>query len=124
MRSVSVFGFIPDLISLLLLFCLASSALPDEVGSRLDLEEYYHENRKRLWGLFALYTVWVSAVVGFRATMADAPLASIIGSIVPNLVLVSIMLVLAATSRRWVHTVGIALLLVTTGLAWLPQRLG
>jgi hypothetical protein len=123
-RSISVGSFIPDLVSLLLLFCLASSALPDEVGETLDLAEYYHENRRRFWSLFALYTSWVTAILWVRGALAGVSFVSMIGSIVPNLLLVSLMLVLVFTARRWVHVLVIGLLLIVTGLAWLPQEIG
>jgi len=124
MRSISVAGFIPDLISLLLLFCLASSALPDEVGERMDLGDYYAENRKRFWSLFALYTIWVTLVVGVRAALAGVPLGQFAGNVGPNLLLASLMLVLVATARKWVHLLIMSVLLLTTALAWLPQELG
>ncbi len=122
MRSLSVAAFIPDLISLIVLFFLACSVLPDEVGDSLDLADYYRDNRKRVWGLFALYTIWVTIVVGVRAELAGT-LGRSLGSIVPNLALASLMLILIATPRRWVHILIISLLLVTTALAWLPQEL-
>jgi flagellar biosynthesis protein FliQ len=124
MQSLTVAVFIPDLISLLLLFCLASSALPDEVGERLDLGAYYRDNRRPFWGLFALYTVWVTLVVGFRTVAAGAPLGAFLGNVVPNTVLAALMVTLALTGRRWVHVAVIALLLLTTAFAWLPQKLG
>lgn len=124
MRSLSVGGFIPDLISLLILFCLASSALPDEVGDSLDLAEYYQDNRSRFWGLFALYTLWVTFVAGVRSATAGAALSSLVGTVLPNLLMASLMILLVATSRKWVHAVVIAFLLIVTGLAWLPQELG
>jgi hypothetical protein len=34
------------------------------------------------------------------------------------------MLVLVFTARRWVHVLVIGLLLIVTGLAWLPQEIG
>lgn len=123
-RSISVASFIPDLISLLLLFCLASSALPDEVGERLDLADYYRDNRRRFWGLFALYTGWVTLVIGARSQLTGDPPGRFLSAILPNLVLAGLMLVLVATPRRWIHLLVIAILLVTTGLAWLPQELG
>ena len=124
MRSLSVGGFIPDLIALLLLFSLASSALPDAVGETMDLGQYYQDNRKWFWGLFTLYTIWVTLSAGVRASSAGTSAGGLLGMVVPNLVLAALMLVLVATARRWVHTVVIALLLVTTGFAWLPQELG
>lgn len=124
MRSLSVAGFIPDLIALLILFCLASSALPDEIGESMELADYYQDNRTRFWGLFASYTLWVTLVAGVRSVGANASGASMAGTVLPNVFMASLMILLVATSRRWVHASVIALLLVITGLAWLPQELG
>jgi hypothetical protein len=123
LQSISVAGFIPDLISLLLLFCLASSALPDEVGEAIDLGIYYQDNRRQLWGLFAVYTIWVTVTAGIRAGQSGASLNALIGTTVPNLLLASMMIVLIVTPRRWVHVLIIALLLVVTGSIWLPHEL-
>jgi hypothetical protein len=122
-RSLSVGGFIPEVVSLLLLFCLASSVLPDEVGEEMDLAAYYSENRRRVWGLFACYTLWVTAVIAVRGGLAGLPPAVMIGSIVPNLVMASLMLLLVWTPRRWVQLLVIGLLLAVTAMAWLPQEL-
>ena len=123
-RSLSLAAFIPDMIGLLLLFCLASSALPDEVREDMDLAAYYSDNRRRIWGLFAAYTIWTTIVAGGRGWSAGLSSGAMVGTVVPNLVLASLMLLLMATSRKWVHLVVIALLLLTTGLAWLPQEIG
>jgi hypothetical protein len=123
MSSISVAGFIPNLIALLLLFCLASSALPDEVPETLDLANYYRENRRRLWSLFALYTGWVTVVAGVRANLAGAPPGAMMRIVVPNLLLIALMAVLIRTPRRWVHMLVIVLILVIVGSAWLPQEL-
>jgi hypothetical protein len=123
MRSISVAGFIPDLIALLLLFCLASSALPEEVGDSLDLRDFYRNNQKQFWSLFALYLIWVTAVAAVRAAQSGAPLVSMIGITIPNLLLASLMILLIKTPRRWVHLLVIFLLLVVTGSAWLSQEL-
>jgi flagellar biosynthesis protein FliQ len=122
-RSLSLAALIPDIVGLLLLFCLASSVLPDEVRDDTDLSLYYSENRKRIWGLFATYTIWTTIVIGWRGLSAGLSAGTMIGSVVPNLLLASLMLLLVGTSRRWVHLLVIGLLLATTGLAWLPQEL-
>lgn len=124
MRTMSVGAFVPDLIALVILFCLASSALPDKVEAALDLRAYYMDNRKRLWGLFAVYTIWVTVVAAIKATQAGASGSAFAGTVLPNLLMVSLMIVLIVTTRRWAHTVIIGLLLVTAGFAWLPQELG
>jgi hypothetical protein len=123
MSSISVAGFIPNLIALLLLFCLASSALPDEVAETLDLADYYRENRRRFWSLFAAYTAWVTVVAGVGAKLEGAPPGAMIKTVVPNLLLTALMAVLIWTPRRWVHVLVIVLILVSVGSAWLPQEL-
>jgi hypothetical protein len=123
LRSISVAVFIPDLISLLLLFCLASSALPDEVPASLDLADYYRENRRQFWSLFVLYILWVTIIAGLRAHSAGVPGTVMIGTVAPNLLLTSLMMVLIWTPRRWVHALVVCLLLAIIGSAWLPQEL-
>lgn len=124
MRSLTVASFIPDLISLILLFCLASSALPDDASEECSLGDYYQSNRKRFWGLFLTYMLWVTTVIAVRGSMAGSSGAALLGSIVPNLSLACLMLVLVLTARRWVHLAIVTLLLLITGSAWLPQELG
>jgi hypothetical protein len=122
-ERLSVASFIPDLVSLVLLFCLASSALPDEVPQDgLDLRDYYERNRRWLWRLFAAYTCWVTLLALIRGVSAGATAGQIAGSTVPNLVLLAVMLTLSRTSRRGIHIAGIAALLLVTALAWLPQE--
>lgn len=123
MQSLRLGAFLPDMIGMLLLFCLASSALPDEIPEHIDLAVYYSENRKRIWGLFALYTVWTAIVVGSRAVATGLPAGTMVAAVVPNLFLASLMLLLVATSRKWVHLVVVGVLLATISFAWLPQEL-
>lgn len=123
MGSISVAAFIPDLISLVLLFCLASSVLPDDLPERGDLAAYYDENRKRFWTLFVTYTLWVTAVIAVRGSLGGKSGADLIGSIVPNLLLSGLMLLLLWTPRRVVHLIVVALLLAISATAWLPQEL-
>ena len=120
---ISVAAFVPDLISLLLLFSIASSALPDEVPAEgLVLSRFYEDNRRWFWRLFALYTLWVTVVNGVRAASGGASAGTLAGVTVPNLVLATLMVVLASTPRRRIHYAIVALLLVVTALAWLPQE--
>jgi hypothetical protein len=42
-------------VEVLLLVLLAASALPEDVGENCDLGAFYEENRRYLWGVFALY---------------------------------------------------------------------
>jgi flagellar biosynthesis protein FliQ len=122
-RSLSLGAFVPHMIGMLILFCLASSALPDEVREETDLAVYYSDNRTRVWGLFATYMIWTTVIAGWSGVSAGLSAGAMVGLVVPNLVLASLMLLLVRTSRKWVHLVVIALLLLTAALAWLPQEI-
>jgi hypothetical protein len=123
MERLSVAAFIPDLVSLVLLFCLASSSLPDRVDEEgLDLRRYYEQNRRWLWRLFAAYTFWVTLLVLVRYIGGGATLVQIAGATLPNLFLLVLMLTLAHSARRGIHVAGIAVLLLITAFAWLPQE--
>jgi hypothetical protein len=122
-ERLSIASFIPELVTLVLLFCLASSALPDEVGPKgIDLRLYYENNRRWLWRLFAAYVFWVTLVVLVRGLSKEASVGQVAAGTVPNLLLFVLMLALSRTSRRRVHMAGIAILLLVTALAWLPQE--
>jgi hypothetical protein len=122
-ERLSVASFIPDLVTLVLLFCLASSALPDAVPDEgLDLRVYYERNRRWLWRLFAAYTVWVTLVVLVRFLAAGATAGQVARATIPNLVLMALMLTLARSGRRALHVAVLAVLLLVTALAWLPQE--
>jgi hypothetical protein len=123
MERLSVAAFVPDLVSLVLLFCLASSSLPDHVGDDgLDLRDYYERNRRWFWRLFAGYTLWVTLVVLVRHVSGGANAGQIAGATLPNTFLLVMMLALSRTGRRSVHFAGISVLLLVTALAWLPQE--
>jgi hypothetical protein len=112
-------GFLPDFLTLLLLFFIASAALPDEVPSEgLDLEAYYFENRVYFWSLFALLAVstTISAIL-HRATSATQPGEIILWILqTGNLELVVISAILIATRRRWVHAA--LILFMLTAMTW------
>jgi hypothetical protein len=77
---VALGRFLMVLLSLLLLFLLAASALPDEVPAEgIDLRAYYLDNRTYFWGIFALFLL--STIVtdirdagagGWRAILLEA----------------------------------------------------
>ena len=80
--SFTLGGFLPDFLTLLLLFFIASAALPDEVpADGLDLDAYYFENRTYFWTLFLLLAVSVTAsTVSHRATSIRPWLRRLAGS--------------------------------------------
>jgi hypothetical protein len=111
--------FLPDLVTLLLLFLIASAALPDEVPTQgLDLEGYYFENCTYFWSLFALLVVSTTASgILHRATSA-ATASDVMGWILQsgNVTLLVFSAVLIATKRRWVHTA--LVLFMFAALVW------
>lgn len=112
-QGFTVGMFLPFLAELMLLYLLASAALPDDVpAGGVDLQAYYFENRRYFWSLFAallamfvlhrLGTAW--AVYGPRAV------ARMIPNVVPNVILIAIVVSLAISGRRWWHGLWLLLL--------------
>jgi hypothetical protein len=123
-RSSSRFtlgGFLPDFLSLLVLFFIASAALPDEVPAEgLDLKAYYAENRIYFWTLFLLLAVSATASSILRRATPDTSAADVVGLILAsgNLTLVVIAAVLIATGWRWVHAALVLVMLAALVWQW------
>lgn len=115
----SLGGFLPDFITLLLLFFIASAALPDEVpADGLDLEAYYFGNRVYFWTLFALLVVSTTvSTILYRATPATTS-GDALGWVLEsgNLPVLAISALLIATGKRWVH--GALVLFMLVALLW------
>jgi hypothetical protein len=124
LRSSSQFvlgRFIPDFVTLLLLFFIASAALPDEVPAEgLDLDTYYFENRTYFWSLFLLLAVSTSVSAVLRRITPATTIADITRWILAggNLTLVVFAAVLIATARRWVHTTLVVFMLAVLLWQW------
>jgi hypothetical protein len=119
-QPVFSFGqFLPDLLSLTLLFFLSAAALPDEIpSSGVNLRAYYEENRPYFWGLFALYVLVVTVnriarTTGFTASAAELARPNVI-----NLLSVCLMILLMFTSRRWLHALVVLLSLTYLTSIW------
>ena len=120
----SLGGFLPDFLTLLLLFFLASAALPDEVPAEgLDLRTYYSENRVYFWSLFLLLSLSATASSVSHRPIPAASAAEVIRLILAggNLTLVLFALILIATGKRWVHA-GLVLFMLGV-LVWQWVRL-
>lgn len=118
-QRFSLGGFLPYFVTLLLLFFVASAALPDDVPPQgMDLWAYYLKNRTYFWVLFALLAVSTTAsTILHRATAATAA-SYIVRWILQsgNLTLLAFSVVLIATGRRWVHAA--VILFMLAALAW------
>ncbi len=126
-RSFPLGAFLPAFLTLLLLFFIASAALPDEVpADGLDLEAYYFENRSYFWILFSLLVVstTVSAILA-RATSATS-FGDVVRWIVQsgNVPLLAVFALLLATRRRWVHASLILFMLAALIWQWLALTIG
>ena len=124
LNRLSIGAFIPDLVSLLLLFLVAAAALPHEVPDEgLSLREFYERSRKAFWIPFAMYMAWAALGNAVFAVRSGSSISALAGLTLPNMFLAALMAVLAIISRRWVHVVGLGLLLLVVLSAWLPQEI-
>ena len=121
-KSSTIFalgGFLPPFISLLLLFFIASAALPDEVPTEgIDLKSYYVENSTYFWSLFLLLAVSATASAVSREINSETSATDVVRSILANgnLTLVVMSAVLIASKKRWIH-VGLVLFMLAA-LIW------
>jgi hypothetical protein len=121
---ISIAAFIPNLVSLLLIFLVAAAALPHEVPSEgLDLRSYYERNRRAFWVPFALYMAWAALGNAVVAIRTASPASTIAEVTLPNVLLMAVTIVLATNERRRVHLTGVGLLLLVVLSAWLPQEI-
>jgi hypothetical protein len=117
-------GFLVLAAALVSMFLLASAALPDAVpDDGLDLGDYYDENRRYFWVLFALCTV-LALVVDYAAewNLAGAPGGAL--RALPTLAIAGLLLSLAFVRKRRYHAVVVPLLLVFFGWNWSQLRIG
>ena len=110
-------AFLLLMLHLILLFLLASSALPDDAKDGPDMEEYYLHNRKYFWSLFALFAI--SAIcVNLVAAFPKDSLHTLIVAAIPNLVLAILMLSLTIVRNKVYHSGCIVLFLFVMVLGW------
>lgn len=104
-ETLTLVGFLPQLLSLLLLFLLVSAALPDEVPAEgVDLRVYYDKNRRYFWSLLGLYLTLVTVLM----LASGRPLPPFLTA--QNVTCVALMGALVLTGRRWLHWLVVALL--------------
>jgi hypothetical protein len=108
--------FLPMVALLLVMFLLASAALPDELsGEEVDLSAYYAGNSRYFWTLFALFIVLaipVSAMAQGTGSVASLTLQ------VTNLLLEGVLISLAVIRRRRYHATMVVALLLVLGFRW------
>jgi hypothetical protein len=121
---MTIAGFLPLLVTLILLFLLSAASLPDEASeAKLDLKAYYDGNRRYFWSLMTLVFAWnigsdlIQELLGGRPllrALADRPLDIVVLALFASLIFVG---------RRWWHA--LVLLLAMAGpVTWLSRSVG
>ena len=109
--------------TLIVIFLLASAALPDDVPeSGLDLARYYEENARYFWSLFGLFVMFAVAVQ--LATMWDGSgVMPDAGLVLSNVGFAAVLFSLAWFRSRRYHAAVVLVLLVLLTLDWSRLRL-
>jgi hypothetical protein len=108
--------FLSLFVEFVLLSLLALAALPDEVPEAgLDLGQWYLAGRGRLFGLFALYTVFATAAglargAEFGALPSGAQMALLVGR---QALTAGVCVALMRLKGRLWHALGLAILMAT-----------
>ncbi len=123
-RAWRVYGqFLPLLALVVVLVLLAAAALPDEVpADGLQLHDYYAENARYFWTLFAIFLALASLVSVLPAIGRVAP-GPLMASQVANVAVALFAGSLAVVPRRPYHRVAVPLLLLVLGGLWSRLRL-
>jgi hypothetical protein len=108
--------FLPLVALLMVMFLLASAALPDDVPPEgMELSEYYAANSRYFWSLFALF---ILMAVPVSAIAYESGGLAMLRQQVTNALLEAVLISLAVVRRRRYHAVLVVLLLVVLGLRW------
>jgi hypothetical protein len=100
------------------LFLIAADSLPDESGEGCDLREHYTKNRRYFWTLVLIFQVGylLNGLYFVGPALWHMPALKVLWSVNNMIAPVILALVLRSATARWVHYVGLVLLLA--GLAW------
>ncbi len=119
-RAPSIGSFLMPLLSLILIFLVASAALPDEVAEKgIDLGKHYFDYQKFFWGLFAAYVS--SNLIGKIIYLIEMGVVRNPTSFIYSFVAIALMILLMFSKRRWVHGGIVIALTVTPLMSWLGQ---
>ncbi len=102
-RAFQLGPFLPQLGSLLLLFLLAASVLPDEVPAHgVVLADYYSERRIMIWGLLFAYTASAIALYVLSGLREGASLGTAVARNLAGMIFMVVVAVPLFVRRRWV----------------------
>lgn len=124
-ESMTFAGFVPRVVSTLLLFLLASAALPDEVPREgINLRSYYDGQRRYFW---ALYALWVGSILARRvgeAVLTGHIPANFNWPVGGNVAVIPLMIGLMFIRSRVVHGFALVGLLAVTLITSFDDRIG
>ena len=122
--SLTIGGFLPLLVTLILLALLTASTLPDRIDKDgIDLADYYQSNRRYQWTLLALALVWRLGSDILESVDTWAELSSLLYDRSADIVVIGVMIAMAFIRRWWLVAIGMALL--STGpIGWLSRSIG
>ena len=113
-RGLTFEMFAGVLLSAGILFLLAATSLPDDIGERgIDLRAYYETVSRRYWILFALHFVVANAVVIWAQARVEGAHVSLAS---PLLAVLPLAAALSVLRNRWFH--GTALTGLLALYAW------
>ena len=117
-QDTSVAGFLPFVVSMIFLVLIAAAVLPDEVPEKLDLEQFYFDQHRYFWGMFSIYLGWI--VLREFLVRPDHVDYRMLAWMVPT---VAMMIAMAWTRRKWVHSILVPLIVAKAASTWLPWSL-
>lgn len=121
--AITIGGFLPILVELVLLALLSAASLPsDDAAEGLDLRHYYERERRYIWTLFVLAFGW--SILSMSALQARdlADYARVLANRWADFIVLAIMATpIIVRDRRW-HAVAIAILYLGP-LGWLSRSL-
>lgn len=121
---LTIGGFLPLLVTLILLALLTASTLPDRIDiGGVDLAAYYQSNRRYQWTLLTLALAWQLGGDIIEGVSAWAELPSLLYDRAVDIIVLVVMIAMAFIRRWWLVAIGMALL--STGpIGWLSRSIG
>jgi hypothetical protein len=126
LATALTFGvYLGEFVQILLLVLLAFASLPDPVGERCDLADFYERNRRYFWSVFAAYqatyfVLWLMVFGGTQATVGgNVTLVDWLRMVGP----LAVYLILAFVRLRWLDYLAPALMIMFYLLRYWNQSL-
>jgi hypothetical protein len=121
---MTIAAFLPLLVTMVLLFLLSASVLPDDVPEEgVDLKTYYAGNSRYFWSLMSLLLAFNSLQVIWEHSAGGTKMVRALEGSLVDLVVLMMFGSLIIVRARWWHV--IVLLLAISGPAfWLSRSVG